>query len=336
MTNRNMFSNKKNEPFLLSPVYKEIMWGGRRLRDDFNKETRLNIIAESWECSTHKDGVSTIATGVHKGNLLSDVLIEHAYYLGLHNCDKKELPILVKLIDAEKDLSVQVHPDDEYAKEFENNSLGKTEMWYVLDARDNTEIIFGFNKDLTKEELASSLFEDNLTKHLQKVNVKKNDVFYIDAGTVHGICAGNLIAEIQQSSNLTYRLYDYDRVDKTGQKRLLHTKKAIDVAKLSSSKEPRQPLRVLRYIKGCASELLCRCQYFQVERMLVNTTLNRNMVNFQTDYTTFKVLLCTEGCGTLLGGSEVINFVKGDCIFVPANSVEIKIHGIAQFLCVGC
>lgn len=336
MTNGNMFCKQKNEPFLLSPVYKEVMWGGRRLSDDFNKETGPSIVAESWECSTHKDGISTIATGEHKGKLLADVLIEHSDYLGAHNCDKKELPILVKLIDAEKNLSVQVHPDDEYAKKFENNSHGKTEMWYVLDARDNTEIIFGFNKDLTKKELVSSLFEGNLTKHLQKVNVKKNDVFYIDAGTVHGICAGTLIAEIQQSSNLTYRLYDYDRVDKTGQKRELHTKKAIEVAKLSSSKEPRQPLRVLKYIKGCASELLCRCKYFQVERMLVNTTLNRNMVSFQTDYTTFKVLLCTEGCGTLLSENEVISFVKGDCIFVPANSVEIKIHGITQFLCVGC
>lgn len=336
MTSKNMYSDIKNEPFLLSPVYKEVMWGGRRLRDDFNKESGLSIVAESWECSTHKDGISVISTGEHKDKLLSDVLVEHAYYLGSHNCDKKELPILVKLIDAEKDLSVQVHPDDEYAKKFEKNSLGKAEMWYVLDARDNTEIIFGFNKDLTKEELATSLFEGNLTKHLQKVNVKKNDVFYIEAGTVHGICAGTLIAEIQQSSNLTYRLYDYDRVDKTGQKRELHTKKAIDVAKFNSSKEPRQPLRVLKYIKGCASELLCRCKYFQVERMLVNTTLNRSMVSFQTDYTTFKVLLCTEGCGTLLGKDEVINFVKGDCIFVPANSVEIKIHGIAQFLCVGC
>jgi len=336
MTNGNTFCKQKNEPFLLSPVYKEVIWGGRRLRDDFNKETELSIVAESWECSTHKDGINIIVTGEHKGSSLADVLKEHSDYLGSHNCNKKELPILIKLIDAEKDLSVQVHPDDEYAKRFENNSLGKTEMWYVLDARDNTDIIFGFNKDLTKEELTNSLFDGNLIKHLQKVNVKKNDVFYIDAGTVHGICAGTIIAEIQQSSNLTYRLYDYDRVDKTGQKRELHTKKAIDVAKLNSSNEPRQPLRVLKYVKGCATELLCRCKYFQVERMLVNTTMNRNMVSFQTDYTTFKVLLCTEGCGTLLGENEVINFVKGDSIFVPANSVEIKIHGIVQFLCVGC
>lgn len=336
MTNRSMCSNKNNEPFLLSPVYKETLWGGRRLLDDFNKETDLKNVAESWECSTHQDGISVVATGKYKGNLLSEVLQQHSEYLGTHNCDKKELPILVKLIDAEKDLSVQVHPDDEYAKRLENNSFGKTEMWYVLDSRNNTELIFGFNKDLSRDELKKHLAEGSLEKHLQKFNIKKNDVFYIEAGTVHGICSGTLIAEIQQSSNCTYRLYDYERVDKNGKKRELHTAKAIEVANLKRSTTPKQPLRVLKYKKGCATELLCRCKYFQVERMLVNTTLNRSMVAFKTDYTTFKVLLCVEGCGVLFGKDEVINFVKGDCIFVPANSMDINIHGIAQFLCVGC
>ena len=310
--------------------------GGRRLLDDFNKDADTDIVSESWECSTHPDGINVIQTGEHKGRLLSDILKEHNEYLGTHNCDKQELPILVKLIDAEKDLSVQVHPDDEYAMQFENNSLGKTEMWYVLDARENTELIFGFNKDLSKEELKSSLSNGTIARCLQKVNVKKNDVFYINSGTIHGICSGTLIAEVQQSSNLTYRLYDYDRMDKNGQKRKLHIQKALDVANLKCNDEPRQALRLLRYSRGCASELLCRCKYFQVERLLVNTTLNRNMVTFNTDYTTFKVLLCIEGCGTLIGKDEVINFVKGDCIFIPANSVDINIHGIAQFLCIGC
>lgn len=336
MTKGNMYFSKNNEPFLLSPVYKETLWGGRRLLDDFNKGANSNIISESWECSTHPDGINVIQTGEHKGRLLSDILKEHNEYLGTHNCDKQELPILVKLIDAEKDLSVQVHPDDEYAMQFENNSFGKTEMWYVLDARENTELIFGFNKELSKEELESSLANGTISRYLQKVNVKKNDVFYINSGTVHGICSGTLIVEVQQSSNLTYRLYDYDRLDKNGQMRELHIQKAIDVANLKSNAEPRQALRVLKYVKGCASELLCRCKYFQVERMLINTTMNRTMVRFNTDNTTFKVLLCTEGCGTLFGKTEIINFVKGDCIFVPANSVNINIHGIAQFLCVGC
>ena len=335
MTKGNIYYSKNNEPFLLSPVYKETLWGGRRLLDDFNKGANSNIISESWECSTHPDGINVIQTGEHKGRLLSDILKEHNEYLGTHNCDKQELPILVKFIDAEKDLSVQVHPDDEYAYSFENTSYGKSEMWYVLDSHSDSELIFGFNKDLTKDELRKHLAEGNLERHLQKFNIKKNDVFYIEAGTVHGICSGTLIAEIQQNSNCTYRLYDYDRVDKNGNKRELHIDKAIDVANLKSSITPKQPLRVLKYTRGCASELLCRCKYFQVERILVNTTLNRKMVAFCTDYTTFKVLLCTEGCGTLIGQKEIINFVKGDCIFVPANSVEMKIHGIAQFLCVG-
>jgi mannose-6-phosphate isomerase len=336
MTKENL--NLRTKPFLLKPAAKDIIWGGSRLNDDYSKGVNTETLGETWECSTHPDGPSEVASGEYKGMLLSDLLREHPEYLGTHPRTKGELPILVKLIDAKKDLSVQVHPDDDYAMEHENGSLGKTEMWYVLDAAKNTKITYGFHHDVSKKALRKSIAEGTVEKYLQRVEAKKDDVFFIEAGTVHAIGAGALIAEIQQSSNLTYRLYDYNRIDKDGKTRELHIDKALDVANLKSSAEPKQPLRVLKYRHGCASELLCRCKYFQVERWLVNTERYRDMADFSTGSNSFEVLLCTNGCGALFeeNGSETIRFIKGDCIFVPANSVELKIHGRANILRISC
>ncbi len=338
MTNTNTsWSSEGSLPFLLKPQGKDYLWGGNRLNDDFSKNIDLSPLAETWECSTHPDGPSTVASGPDAGRLLPDVLREHPEYLGTHPKTKGELPILIKFIDAYKDLSVQVHPDDAYARVHENGSLGKTEMWYVLDASKGAQLVYGFYHDIDRETLKKSLKDGTVEKYLQKVKVQKDDVFYVEPGTVHGIGAGALIAEIQESSNLTYRLYDYNRVDKNGKLRELHIDKALDVADLKGKAAPRQPMRVLQYRPGCALELLCRCQYFQVERMLVNTERCRNMVDFQTESNSFQVLLCTSGCGVIFSeGGEQINFFKGDCIFVPASSVPLKIHGRAQMLKVSC
>ncbi len=333
----NTNSSSRTKPFLLKPVGKDYLWGGSRLNDQFSKGIDLNPLAETWECSTHPDGQSTVASGEYAGRLLSEVLAERPEYLGTHPRTKGELPILIKFIDAKKDLSVQVHPDDTYAKEHENGSLGKTEMWYVLDATREAKLVYGFYHDMDKETLRSSLEQGTVEKYLQKVNIKKDDVFYIEAGRVHAIGAGALIVEIQESSNLTYRLYDYNRVDKNGKPRELHIDKALDVAELKGSPEPRQPMRVLNYRKGCASELLCRCKYFQVERQLINTEKCREMADCCTGSNSFQVLLCISGCGVLFGEyGESINFFQGDCIFIPANSIPLKILGKAQLLKVSC
>ncbi len=324
-------------PFLLKPAGKDSLWGGTRLNDEFSKGIDMNPLAETWECSTHPDGPSTVASGEFKGKTLTEVLKSHPEFLGTHPGTKGELPILIKFIDAKKDLSVQVHPDDEYAMEHENGSLGKTEMWYVLDAAKDAKIVYGFYNDISREKLRRSLENGTVEKYMHKVPVEKDDVFYIEAGTVHAIGAGALIAEIQESSNLTYRLYDYNREDKNGNKRELHIDKALDVANLKSSKEPRQPMRVIKYTRGCASELLCRCKYFQVERMLINTEKQRDLVDFQTGSNSFQVLLCTDGCGVIFGeAGMILNFFKGDCIFIPANSIPMKIHGKMQLLKVSC
>lgn len=329
--------NWKTKPFLLRPVGKDYLWGGSRLREEWGKDIALTPLAETWECSTHPDGVSMVASGVHEGQPLTDVLQQHPEYLGTHPRTEGELPILIKFIDAKQDLSVQVHPDDEYAATHEKGSLGKTEMWYVLDADENAQIVYGFARDLDKDTIRESLADGSVEKYLQKVAVQKDDVFYIEAGTVHAIGAGTLIAEIQENSNLTYRLYDYDRIDKNGKKRSLQTQKALDVVNCKGSAEPKQPLRVLKYKRGCASELLCRCKYFQVERYLLNSSKEQIAIPFQTESNSFKALLCTEGEGVLRDEEgNMLSIHRGDCVFVPANSELLHIIGRMQLLVVEC
>ncbi len=325
----------KKIPFMLRPAAKDYLWGGSKLNDDFNLNINISPFAEAWICSTHPDGPSKLGNG----RLLIELLEEHPEYLGEHPLQtmggKAELPILIKFIDAKKDLSVQVHPDDEYAYEHENGSLGKSEMWYVLDAAPGAQLVYGFNHDVRAYQIRKGAETGKIEKYLNHVKIHKNDVFYIKSGTVHAIGAGALIAEIQESSNLTYRLYDYNRVDKDGNKRELHIDKALEVANLKSSVVPKQPMRVLKYKNGCASELLTRCKYFQVERLLLNTE-GRILPEFRAEANSFHALIVIDGCGVIFGDGFSINFFKGDCIFVPADSAIMRLHGKAQMLDVSC
>ncbi len=330
---------KKVIPFLLSPAGKDYLWGGQRLNDDFSKKIDMDPLAETWECSTHPDGPSTVRGGEFDGMSLRNLLMIHPEFLGQHYEEIKEIPILIKFIDAKADLSVQVHPSDEYAWEHENRQRGKTEMWYVLDAHKDSRLVYGLKHDCTREQLLSYIDEGKLERHLQYVPIKKNDVFYIESGTIHAIGAGALVAEIQESSNLTYRLYDYNRVDKNGKLRELHIEKALDVSNLSGLQEPRQKLRVLKYRPGVASEMLSRCRYFEVFRMLVNTE-RRQEVFYEADELSFRVLLCYDGCGTVCyednGQNHYIDIYKGDCLFVPANSKRLRLNGRFDFLDIRC
>lgn len=321
-------------PFLLKPAVKDYLWGGSRLKEDFGKATDLYPLAETWECSTHRDGQSTV-----DGVLLGDVLSKNPDFLGTHPLEithgKPVLPILIKLIDAKSDLSVQVHPDDEYALANEGD-FGKTEMWYVLDATDDARLVYGFNQDMTADRVRKEIEKGSISRFLNTIAVHKNDVFYIPSGTVHAIGAGCIIAEIQESSNITYRLYDYNRVDKNGQKRALHIDKALSVADLKASPIPRQPMRVLRYRNGCASELLARCRYFQVERLLINTEQSQNPMSYQTSNNSFHALLCAEGNGTVSCEGCSLDFSRGDCLFIPAYSAPLRLQACAQILDVCC
>lgn len=325
-----------NSPFLLRPSSKDYLWGGNRLNTEFAKDIDMQPLAETWECSTHPDGPSLVASGIYEGWSLIDVLNEHPEYIGTHPDTKGELPILIKFIDAKSDLSVQVHPDDEYARQREGQPRGKTEMWYVLDAKEGASLIYGLKQTTDEQVIRRAINEGTLGRYLQKVSVKKDDMFYIEAGTIHAIGAGTLIAEIQESSNLTYRMYDYDRQDKHGNKRELHIDKALEVANLEGMSEPRQPIRVFKYNQGIARELLTRCKYFEVYQMVVNTE-RKQKVTYQSDELSFRVLLCINGCGSISynndnGTKESLNIFKGDCLFVPAISTEINIHGQMKFL----
>ena len=328
-----------NIPFLLKPAAKDYLWGGSRLNDEFNKGIDVHPLAETWECSTHPDGQSLVASGSDIGKTLGDVLQKHPEYLGSHPLQvmkgTTELPVLIKLIDAEQDMSVQVHPDDGYALENEN-CLGKTEMWYVLAAREGASIVYGFNQDMDRGRVQNVLAGGTINNYLNRVPVQRNDVFLVEAGTVHAIGAGIIMAEIQESSNLTYRLYDYGRVDRNGKQRELHVEKALQVMNMHSSAPPRQPMRVLRYKRGCACELLTRCKYFQVERLLLNTDIYGLSLDYKTGSNSFQVLLCTEGRGFLSGENFSLSFSKGDCVFVPSESIPLKLSGKAQVLKVSC
>ena len=319
------------EPIFLRPTGKDYLWGGSRINDEFGKGIALEPLAETWECSTHPDGPSFAVGGEFDGQSLAEILKAHPEYLGTHPERGEGLPILIKFIDARRNLSVQVHPTDDFAAAHENGQRGKTEMWYVLDAAKDAKLVYGLRRDTDAEALRESIENGTVEKHLQTVPIAKNDVFFIEAGTIHAIGAGALIAEIQQSSNLTYRLYDYDRVDKNGHKRPLHVQKALAAANLRSSTAPRQPMRVLHYRPGCASELLCRCRYFEVYRMLVNTE-RRQKVAYRADAMSFRVLLCVDGCGTVSFCNSASNIYKGDCVFLPADSVELSLHGQLQLL----
>ena len=323
-------------PFLLHPAAKDYLWGGTRLNDDFSKNIPSDPLAETWECSTHPDGVSIAASGEWIGMPLDEILRVHPEYLGEHAGGATELPVLVKLIDAKRNLSVQVHPSDEFAREHENGQNGKTEMWYVMDAEPDSRIAYGLHHTVGRDLFLRGVKDGSVEKYLQIVPVRKNDLFFIPPGTVHAIGAGCLIAEIQQSSNLTYRLYDYNRTDRNGNKRQLHLENGLAVANLEAMPEPRQPMRLLRYSGGTASELLCRYRYFQVERVLVNTEQRRELATFQVSPESFQIFLFLDGCGSMFCGDSMLQFFKGDCVFVPAGASDIQLHAQTTFLRIRC
>lgn len=316
------------EPMLLKPIGKDNLWGGNRLKKEYYKDLPINPLAETWECSAHPAGPSTVVNGTFAGQTLDKILQKNPDYLGSRVDKKYGLPILVKFIDAEKDLSVQVHPDDSFAREKEND-FGKSEMWYVLDATEQASLVHGFSHDVNIEMLKQSVAEGDLDKHLNKVMVHKGDVFFTPAGTIHGIGAGCLIAEIQENSNVTYRVYDYNRLDKNGQKRELHFDKAMQVLNMKACERYEQRARLVHYYPGCSREILCRCQYFETERIKVNRGLAFTVMD-----TSFQVLLCLDGSGGLETSEfqKPLRFKKGDCIFLPAGLGRCFVIGECEFL----
>lgn len=313
----------------LAAPCKDYLWGGTRLRDEYGKKSDKDKLAESWELSCHKDGQSVIANGDYAGKTLSEFLAENPDALG-KNCRRFEyFPVLIKLIDACDNLSVQVHPDNEYAQRVEGE-YGKTEMWYIVDCNEGAELIYGFKREISREEFAERIKNNTLLEAVNTVPVHKGDVFFIEAGTLHAIGKGILIAEIQQNSNTTYRVYDYGRIGADGKPRDLHVEKALDVTNLRPApvQKKSNPVIFDGENAGTVMTLLADCDYFTAAKLQLKNT------NYTTDIdnSSFVHLLTVDGTGTLEYGNEKIPLKKGESVFIPAGMGKIRIKGDCEII----
>ncbi|MGL5973368.1 MAG: type I phosphomannose isomerase catalytic subunit [Oscillospiraceae bacterium] len=300
----------------LKAIFKDYLWGGKRLISDYGKNYQGEILAESWEFSCHTAGESKVEVEKNKYITLSEWFNINNGALGKNLINNESLPILIKLIDAKQSLSIQVHPDDVYGKKNEKDN-GKNEMWYIIDVTDNSFIYYGFKKSITKEEYKKHIDENTLLEVMNKVYVKHGDCFFIEAGTVHAIGEGCLIAEVQQSSNITYRVYDYERRDDKGNLRELHIEKALDVSKLEPS------LNIAK-----TEGVLIDCQYFTVEHIKCNGELK-----CCTDNSTFHALLILDGSGFIKDNTENTSFLKGESILIGADTGDYLVSGDFSALC---
>ena len=304
-------------PIKLNPVCKEIIWGGNRLKTEYNKISDLNNIAESWELTVRNDGMNTICGGEFDGYTMEEYINKNEFSV-VSNKKMDQFPLLIKFIDAEDNLSIQVHPDDEYAMKAAN-SLGKTEMWYIIDAKPEAKLVYGLKPNVSNEEFAISIKEGKVEEKLNYVTVKKGDVFFIPSGLVHAIGAGILLAEIQQNSNITYRVYDYNRVDKNGNARPLHIEDALNVI-VNRNEEEIDKIRFFTNVKKDTS-LAC-CEYFKVDKLNIHGSLE-----FSTSAESFNSILCLSGSGKIEHNGVLYDINKGDSYFVPAGIGEYSIIG---------
>ncbi len=303
-------------PFRLRPVYKYYLWGGTKLITDYGKHPDNDTLAESWELASHKDGDSVILDGECTGLTLSEAVREHPAIVSSSFRADETFPILVKMIDAKQPLSIQVHPFNDYARRVEH-SKGKTEAWYILEHDEGAFIYLGFAKNVSRREFEQAIMNNTLPEILRKVYVKDNDMFFIPAGTIHAIGAGITLAEFQENSNITYRVYDYGRRDKDGNTRELHIAKALDVTNTF-------PLNITP--PGQRGNVIVSCNKFHVERV-------KAPYSGRTNNDSFKFLMCIEGSGEFRCGDVSFELVKGENVFVPADCEnEFSVEGAGEFL----
>ena len=304
----------------LKPSGKDYLWGGRRLIEEYGKEFDGEKLAETWELSCHPDGPSYVDSGEYKGETLSEyILMEGKKVTGTHSRPYEQFPLLIKFIDAHDDLSIQVHPDDSYAIAHENQ-YGKTEMWYIVDCEEGASLYYGFAREISREEFAGRIRNHTLLEVLNKVEVQKGDVLFIEPGTIHAIGSGNLIAEIQQNSNVTYRVYDYGRKDADGRERDLHIEKALQVTN-------RVPILRRRSFEPH----IVSCQYFTVDKIVLDGQKMKKIFG-EIDKTSFASLLVLDGAGVVRSAGEELAVKRGDSIFITANTGEYELEGSFEAL----
>lgn len=301
--------------FKLKPSCKDYIWGGHRLVEEFGKEYDGNVLAETWELSCHPDGPSVIANGAWEGKTLQQYIEEAGKEVLGTNCQRfREFPVLIKLIDAKDNLSIQVHPDNRYALQHEQQ-YGKTEMWYVVDAKEGAFLYYGFKHEISEEEFRERIENHTLLEVLNAVPVKKGDVLFIEAGTIHAIGKDILIAEIQQNSNVTYRVYDYGRIGKDGKPRELHIDQAIAVTN-----------RTLPKANAKAYPHIASSDYFVVDKLTLDGTRTKTLSGTVSE-ASFVSILFLDGAGTIENSGEKMNYKKGDSFFLPAGSGDYRISG---------
>lgn len=308
-------------PLKFDTIFKEKLWGGTKIKDVLGKDFGdLKNCGETWEISGVPGNLSQVAEGVLKGNTLPELIDEFkAELVGekVYEQFGNEFPLLIKFIDAAQDLSIQVHPDDQLAKE-RHNSLGKSEMWYVFQADQGSKLISGFNRDTSREEYLQYLNSGKLTELLNEEDVQDGDCFYLPAGRVHTIGKGLLLAEIQQSSDVTYRIYDFDRVDDEGNKRELHTEQALDALDFNAYSEYKTSYQ--RNLNEAVP--LVKSQYFQTNLLEYTTGIIRE--HFDKD--SFVIYTCFEGSATIQTEGQTTEICMGEAVLVPRKfkSVHLK------------
>ena len=316
---------EKNTPIVkLDPAFKDNLWGGTKLRTVFGKKCDYDVIGESWELSAHPDGQSRIATGRYKGMLFNDYLsIIGKEALGWKCQAQDRFPVLIKFIDAKQALSIQIHPDDEYALENEGE-YGKNEMWYVIDCEPDSYLYCGLSKEVSKEEIEERIKNNTITEVLNRIDVKPGDVVMVKAGTIHAIGAGILICEIQQNSNSTYRMYDYDRRDKFGNPRELHVAKALDVVDTKAYVKDNNSEVMLEENENYSQERLVQCKYFECFKYEIFKE-----VKLVVDEASFISVLFIAGEGTITeeASGESMSYKAGDSFFISAGKRTVTISG---------
>lgn len=314
-------------PMLLKAPVKDYLWGGTRLIHEFGFETDKTVAAEAWLLACHKDGTSVVCNGIHAGEPLDRVLAQWGD-AALGACAKKftYFPLLIKLIDARDQLSVQVHPDDAYALQKEGQ-YGKTEMWYVVDCEPDAKLIYGFRESISKEEFRTRIADNTLMEVANVVPVHKGDVFFIPAGTMHAIGAGMLIAEVQQNSNVTYRISDFGRLGADGKPRMLHIEQALEVTDTDRSEAQYGAIGECTDIPGGTIRTLASCEFFTASWLSLKgkTTIGKA--------DSFVSVVCVDGEATLAAdGCEELHLHKGMSIFLPAGLCA-ELSGKAELLC---
>jgi len=309
------------QPLFLKPVFKERIWGGTTLKDEFEYEIPTENTGECWAISAHPNGPSVIENGPFAGMTLDNLWKEQPELFG--NPKEEVFPLLTKILDANMDLSVQVHPDDAYAKVHENGDLGKTECWYIIDCKEDADMIFGHNAR-SKEELVEQMNEGKWDELLRRVKIKPGDFFYVPSGTIHALCEGTLVLETQQSSDTTYRVYDYDRRDAEGNLRDLHLEKAIEVTTVphqdavsSPRVDERANVTITTFVES---------EFFSVYKWDLH---GKSSFSFNEQYLLLSVI---KGDGILISNDEQYELKKGTHLIIPVGFGEFELDGNCELI----